>query len=141
MTTRNIPERFTPGIRERIGTVICEVFHPDASHDLPSLTCTTATAAADAVLQAITVDPPPGNPRVWIDGETVPAGVCVLTRYGQVRYLDDTADCGHFPDGDLCAKCSYDNRNSNLGPLVEVNLPDYWAVVKADRKRREADTT
>ena len=81
--------------------------------------------------------------RVFLNGETVPAGVCILTEDGEVCYLDDTGDCCCYAEcddrvpGELCPDCSYDNRNGNLGPLVEVNLPDYWATVKADQTRRQ----
>lgn len=79
-------------------------------------------------------------PRVFLDGETVPAGVCVLTGDGDVHYLDGTAGCrchGREPTG-RCTECSYDSVNGNFGPLVEVVLPDYHLAVRVDRDQRRS---
>lgn len=80
----------------------------------------------------------PREPRVWRDGDTVPPGVCVLNGDGEVEYLDDTADCRCDMDSDdgVCPDCSYEVINGNYGPLVEVILPDYHAVVARARTER-----
>lgn len=72
--------------------------------------------------------------RVFWDGETVPAGTCVLDEGGDVYYLDDTADCSDDCEDDC--DCSHDVGNFNLGPLVEVPVPDYAAAVAADAAAR-----
>jgi len=83
-------------------------------------------------------------PRVFRVEEVVPAGVCVLDADGEVGYMDDTGDCedcrdsDSTPDGD-CGNCSYEVKNGNLGPLVEVRLPDYGAAVATDRAIRGED--
>lgn len=77
------------------------------------------------------------QPRVFLDGDTVPAGVCVLHDAGNVGYLDDTGDCDEDCDRQTgpCSEHSYDITNGNWGPLVEVILPDHDAVVaNADAK-------
>lgn len=79
------------------------------------------------------------TPRVFLEGDTVPAGVCVLTEGGDVRWLDDTADCCCDLDpGETCEECSYDVGNGNLGALVEVLLPDHSETVSTDHDRRRA---
>jgi hypothetical protein len=82
---------------------------------------------------------PEPAPRVFHDGEDVPPGVCVLHEDGEVGYLDDTGDCDceEVERGD-CEEHSYVNRNGNLGPLVEVILPDYEAALCVDRAARRA---
>lgn len=80
------------------------------------------------------------QPRVFRDGEVVPARVCVLYRNGLVAYLDDTSECGCADDPLNECACSYPVTNGNLGPLVEVILPDYAAVVDADLTERLLST-
>lgn len=79
--------------------------------------------------------------RVFRDGETVPPGVCVLRSGGEVGYLDDTGDCDcEDVEPGRCEEHSYEVGNGNLGPLVEVVLPDYEAAVEADHAARSAAT-
>lgn len=52
-------------------------------------------------------------PRVWFNGDDVPAGAWVLLDTGEVRQLEEHVAC----------------RNGNHGPLVEVVLPNYEAEV------------
>lgn len=77
------------------------------------------------------------QPRVFLDGDDVPGGVCVLYENGEVGYLDDTGncDCEDVERGE-CEEHSYVNRNGNLGPLVEVLLPDYETALAADCEAR-----
>jgi hypothetical protein len=68
------------------------------------------------------------RPRVWLDGDTVPAGTWVLVvdeddPEERVHQLDAYEDC----------------RNGNLGPLVEILLPDEGeavALAEAEEARR-----
>lgn len=65
------------------------------------------------------------TPRVWFDGDTVPAGTWVFVvdeddPEHQVTQLDAYEDC----------------RNGNLGPLVEVVLPDVAAAFAAAAETR-----
>lgn len=77
----------------------------------------------------------PNPPRVFRDGEIVPAGVCVLHEDRTIGYLDDTASCD-CEDAAECT-CSGDALNGNLGPLVEVFLPNYYAAVNGDVLARD----
>jgi len=53
------------------------------------------------------------QPRVWFDGDDVPAGTWVLV------YDEDD------PEERLCQLDAYEDcGNGNLGPLVEIVLPD-----------------
>lgn len=65
------------------------------------------------------------TPRVWFDGDTVPAGTWVFVvdeddPENQVTQLDAYEDC----------------RNGNLGPLVEIVLPDVDAALAAAEETR-----
>lgn len=72
------------------------------------------------------------TPRVWLDGDTVPAGTWVYVideddPEEKVHQLDAYEDC----------------RNGNLGPLVEILMPDEdtaVALVKAEEARRALPT-
>jgi hypothetical protein len=76
-------------------------------------------------------------PRVFRNGEAIPAGVCVLYESGDVGYLDDTGDCDcEDVEHGQCEEHSYEVTNGNWGPLVEVILPDYIDAVEADRQVR-----
>lgn len=81
------------------------------------------------------------QPRVFRNGETVPVSVCVLYGSGEVGYLDDTGDCDcEDVEPGECEEHCYEMGNGNLGPLVEVILPDYETAVEADRVARSAAT-
>lgn len=68
------------------------------------------------------------KPRVWLDGDTVPAGTWV--------YVLDEDD----PEYKVTQLDAYEDcRNGNLGPLVEIPLPDEETavdLVTAERIRR-----
>lgn len=123
MTTRN------PDATERLAKVLQQ--HPGPIEDAATLIA--AMAAAGLVL-IWTPDPLEPRHRVFLDGEIVPAGTCVLDEDGDVEFLDDTADCDDYCDDDCT--CSYDVRNGNRGPLVEVLIPDYASAVAADEAAR-----
>jgi len=59
-------------------------------------------------------------PRVWFNGDDVPGGVWVLNWRDEVVQLDEIVT----------------TRNGNLGPLVEVPLPDYETLVRESRAAR-----
>lgn len=63
---------------------------------------------------------PSRKPRVFLEGDTVPAGAWVLDRVG-----------GVYPVGP-----GYVVDVAPVGPLVEVSVPDYAAAVAAERERR-----
>lgn len=65
------------------------------------------------------------TPRVWFDDETIPAGVHVLDRMGEVRLIGEDEEPG-YPCGMI-----------GFGPLVEVFLPDHASAVAAELARRE----
>lgn len=79
-------------------------------------------------------------PRVFYVGETVPAGVRILTSAGEDRFLDDTASCTCDREpGTSCDECSYDVVWTGIDPVVELRLSDYYAeVVRAEDVRRAA---
>jgi len=53
------------------------------------------------------------DPRVWFDGDTVPAGVWVIE-------IDEEDPEHRVTQLDAYEPC----RNGNLGPLVELAIPD-----------------
>lgn len=67
-------------------------------------------------------------PRVWLNGDTVPVGTWV--------YVLDEDD----PEDRITQLDAYEDcRNGNLGPLVEILLPDeetVVALVEAEKARR-----
>jgi hypothetical protein len=68
------------------------------------------------------------KPRVWLDGDDVPAGTWVY-----VLDEDDPEERVHQLDA------YEDCRNGNLGPLVEIPLPDEGeavALAEAEEARR-----
>jgi hypothetical protein len=73
------------------------------------------------------------RPRVWLDGETPETGVVVLRRNGEVRIWNDEDDEGIDGDFEGVEPLS----NGNFGPLVEVIMPDYDAVVAQDAAARK----
>lgn len=77
--------------------------------------------------------------RVFRNDDDVPAGVCVLHESGEVGYLDGTGDCDcEDVERGQCEEHSYTVRNGNLGSLVEVILPNYYAVIEYDENQRAA---
>lgn len=81
---------------------------------------------------------PQRTPRVFLDGDVVPAGVCVLDTWGAVFYLDETGICRCDDDVDVC-ECSFPVVNGDGGPLVEVFKPENCGVlIAAELARREA---
>jgi hypothetical protein len=72
------------------------------------------------------------EPRVWLNGETPDNGVVVLRGNGEVQIWNDEDDEGIDGDFDDVEPLS----NGNLGPLVEVFMPDWQAAVARDAERR-----
>lgn len=72
----------------------------------------------------------PREPRVWFDGDEVPAGVWTYRVEMEWR---DPEDAIEMLDPD--EPCG----NGNLGPLLEIVLPaDIAGIVERARKEREA---
>ncbi len=61
------------------------------------------------------------EPRVWLPGDTVPAGVWTVDAKGGLDISDAAREVW---------ECD--------GPLVEVHMPDYAAAVAAEQARRAA---
>jgi hypothetical protein len=76
------------------------------------------------------------KPRVFFNGDTVPPGMCVLDGWGTVRYLDETDTCRCDDSADGCG-CSFPVENGGFGPLVEMFLPDYGALVVDEAAHRD----
>lgn len=76
---------------------------------------------ANRIAAGLATPPAEAEPRVFFNGDSVPAGVFVMDQNGEVH-----------PDVD---ESEEDWDNGNLGPLVEILL-DYDAEV--ERARREA---
>jgi hypothetical protein len=72
--------------------------------------------------------PAPPAPRVWFDGDQIPAATWVYKADG---------DCVE-PDDRIEMLDAYESvTNGNHGPLVEVVLPDVAAIVEAAEATRD----
>lgn len=86
------------------------------------LTDDEITAVADLIATAHITITQPARPRVFFNGDEVPAGVRVIAEDGEV-----------YPDAD---DMEMEWVNGNLGPLVEL-IVDYDTEVARARRDRE----